>query len=164
MRAVDPGDIHSRRHEPRHERWVIGGRARQRHHDPRLAVFGGATQQRRGVHTQGSGDRGPPLRSGFLPVCRRALPQSGVDRAQDGIKVVQHIGFHAPERREPLGCQTILEVAQIPRPQGDIADEVGGAGGMDRVHPGEGSGCRPFGLFSCRSERHQFGAKGNEPL
>nr|WP_267490547.1 hypothetical protein [Microbacterium schleiferi] len=128
VRTVDPGDIHSRRHEPRHERRIIGGRARQRHHDPCLAVFGGATQQRRGVHTQGSGDRGPPIRSGFLPVCQRALPQGGVDRAQDGIEVVQHIGFHAPERGEPLGGQTILEVAQIPRPQGDIADEVGGAG------------------------------------
>ena len=95
---------------------------------------------------------------------RVCLPESGVDRAEHGVEVAEHVRLHATQRGEPFGGEAVLQIAQVLGSQCDIAHQIGGAGGVDRVHAGEERGCRAFCVLRRRPQAQQFGAKRDEPL
>ena len=89
---------------------IVRGFARQCDHDPSVAVVDRTAQEGCRVHAQGSGRTRLGIRSGVVVIARRDVPECSIDRAHYRIKVAQNIGFHPPERREPLCGQAILQV------------------------------------------------------
>src|SRR5262249_1722195 len=53
------------------------------------------------------------------------------------VDVVEDVGLGAPERRRPERGEAVLDLAQLVTPEGDVVEEVLGAGAPRRVDGGE---------------------------
>ena len=121
--AVDAHHIHAVGDQLLHHVGVVGGLARERHHDADAAVRGGRPEQRARGRLE--------LRFAFLERggCGRSWRRRrAADRAREhlehGVDARKHVRFAAAKRREAGAREALLERAEVVRAKCDVMQQV----------------------------------------